>query len=146
MGMELPHESDQRFFGEKRTPGDVRSVLRAASLLSVGEFRVFEIAYEQWYGEPGDAKRIERSFAAYMFNDVIPVWVRHFCKKVVQLDSENALDPGDYGILAPAASTSQQNRGLECIMLLIVILMLFFSMGDSAADLMQMQCILPPCY
>jgi hypothetical protein len=139
MGIELPHESDRRFFHEKRTANDVSSVMRAASLLSVGEFRVFEIAYEQWYGEPGDAKQIERCFAAYMFNDIIPVWVRHFCTKVVQLDSEDALDPGDYGILAPAASTRQQNRVLECIMLLIVILMLFFSMGESAADFMQLQ-------
>ena len=38
----------------------------ASSLLSVGEFRVFEIAYEAWYGEAGKEKMIEKHFTGYI--------------------------------------------------------------------------------
>lgn len=143
---EHPEDEERRYFDEKRIPNDVWSVLRAASLLSVGEFRVFEIAYEQWYGEAGDEKHIERHFTSYMFNDIVPVWVRHFCKRVMELDRENALDPADFGIVAAVATSERHNRGLEFIMLLVLMLMLFFFMGESAAKLMRLQCVLPPCY
>jgi hypothetical protein len=137
---------EKRFFDEGRIPEDVWAVLKTASLLSVGEFRVFEIAYEQWYGEAGEEKHIEKYFTSYMFNDIVPVWVRHFCKKVVKLDGNDALDPAAFGIVRPAATMERRNRGLEFIMALVLIMIVFFLAGDSAAKLMRLQCILPPCY
>jgi len=137
---------EKRFFDEGRIPNDVWSVLRTASLLSVGEFRVFQIAYAQWYGEEGDEKMIERYFTGYMFNDIVPVWVRHFCTRILKLDSEDALDPAEFGIERKAATLEQRNRGLEFITLLLVILIAFFFIGDSAAKLLRLQCMFPPCY
>lgn len=137
---------ERRCFDEDRIPNDVWSVLNAASLLSVGEFRVFEIAYEQWYGERGEEKQIERHFTSYMFHDIVPVWVRHFCQYVLRLDREDALDPAEFGITRAAATPEQRNRGLEFIMLLVLILMVFFFIGESAAQLMELHCTLPPCY
>ena len=113
---------EKRYFDEGRIPNDVWSVLKAASLLSVGEFRVFEIAYEQWYGERGEEKTIEKYFTSYMFNDIVPVWVRDFCKKIVKLDQDDVLDPAEFGIVRAAATMEQRNRGLEFIMLLILFL------------------------
>lgn len=144
--LEASDPKDKRYFDEDRIPNDVWSVLRAASLLSVGEFRVFEIAYEQWYGERGEEKQIERHFISYMFHDIVPVWVRHFCQRVMELDQEDALDPADFGIVCAAATPEQRNRGLEIIMLLVVILIAFFFIGESAARLMDLHCTLPPCY
>lgn len=140
------HSDEKRFFDENRIPNDVWSVLRTASLLSVGEFRVFELAYEQWYGERGEEKAIEKYFTSYMFNDIVPIWVRHFCKKVVLLDREDALDPAEFGIVRPASTRSQQNRGLEFIMALVLVMMVIFFVAENAAKLLKLQCTLPPCY
>lgn len=144
--MNKSNPKQKRYFDEGRIPADVWSVLRASSLLSVGEFRVFEIAYAQWYGEDGDEKMIEKHFIRYMFNDVVPPWVRFFCKKILQLDNEDALDPAEFGIVHASASLAQRNRGLEFIALLIAILIAFFYVGESAAKLLWLQCMFPPCY
>lgn len=136
----------KRYFDEGRIPEDVWSVLRTASLLSVGEFRVFEIAYEDWYGESGDEKLIEKHFTPYMFNDLVPIWVRHFCKKIIKLDSEDALNPIDFGIVPRKATIAQRNKGLDYIMLMIFFLVAMFVFGEHAAKLLRLQCLFPPCY
>ncbi len=144
--MTQPNKRNQRLVGEEDIPDDVWGVLRSSALLEVGEFRVFEIAYEDWHGEAGDEKMIEKHFTGYMFNDRVPPWVRHFCKKVLKLDSEEALDPADFGIVLKPASREQINKGLEAIMYIIVALMFIFLLGESAARYMQLQCLFPPCY
>lgn len=137
---------ERRYFDEKRIPNDVWSVLRAASVLSVGEFRVFEIAYEEWYGEAGEEKLIEKHFTGYMFNDIVPPWVRHFCKKIQQLDSEGTLDPAEFGIVEKAATREQINKGLEAIMWITGAMIVLFMLGESAAQVLKLQCLFPPCY
>ena len=141
-----PEKTEKRYFDEGRIPNDVWSVLKTASLLSVGEFRVFEIAYEQWYGEAGEEQHIEDHFTSYMFNDIVPVWVRHFCKRIVKLDQEDSLDPEDFGIVNAAATAEQRNKGFEFVMALIVIMAAFFFIGESAARVLRLQCLFPPCY
>lgn len=135
-----------RLFGEEDLPDDVWGVLRASALLEVGEFRVFEIAYQDWHGEAGEEKMIEKHFAGYMFNDTVPLWVRHFCKKVLKLDDEEALDPADFGIVRKPATRQQINKGLEAIMYIVVALIFIFLLGESASRFMQLQCLFPPCY
>lgn len=139
-------DDEKRFFDEGRIPSDVWSVLKTASVLSIGEFRVFQIAYEQWYGEEGEEKAIENHFTSYMFNDIVPIWVRHFCKRVLRLDSEHALDPSEFGISFPTATMEQRNKGFEFIMALLFIMIVFFLIGESAAKLLKLQCMFPPCY
>lgn len=137
---------DRRFFDEKKIPVDVWSVLRASSVLNVGEFRVFEIAYEEWYGESGEEKMIEKHFTGYMFEDIVPPWVRHFSKKVLKLDDEGTLDPEEYGIIRNPATTYQINKGLEAIMYIVGALIILFLLGESAGRVLQLQCMFPPCY
>lgn len=137
---------DRRYFDENRIPPDVWKVLRAASLLSIGEFRVFEVAYREWHGEAGEEALIERHFTPYMFKDIVPPWVRHFCERVIRLDDEDALDPAAFGIRQPVPTRELQNRGLEYIMLIMVLLIGLFFLGESAAKVLQLQCMFPPCY
>jgi len=144
--MSSPKYQDRRFFDEDKIPNDVWSVLRASSLLSVGEFRVFEIAYEAWFGEAGEEEMIEKYFAGYMFNDIVPPWVRHFCKKVLKRDSEGTLEPEDYGIVFKAASKAQINKGLEAIMWIVCSMIALFLIGESASQVLWLQCMFPPCY
>jgi hypothetical protein len=144
--MSSPENEDRRYFDEHKIPNDVWSVLRAAALLSVGEFRVFEIAYEDWYGEAGEEKMIEKHFTGYMFNDIVPPWVRHFCKKVLKQDNEGTLDPADFGIVLKAATREQVNKGLEAIMWIVGAMIVIFLVGESAAQVLKLQCMFPPCY
>lgn len=141
-----PAKKDKLHFDEHKIPQDVRGVLRASALLSVGEFRVFEIAYEDWYGESGDESLIEKYFTGYMFNDIVPPWVRHFCKKILQLDDDGDLDPADFGIINAPATTQQVNRGLEAIMWVTGAMIVLFVLGEGAAQVMRLQCMFPPCY
>ena len=87
-----------RYFDEKSIPKDVWDVLRAAALLNIGEFRVFELAYRNWFGTTPREKTIERYFVPYMFNKSVPGWVRHFCREIIDRDAGNSLDPRLYGI------------------------------------------------
>lgn len=144
--MSTPNAEDRRYFDEHKIPSDVWSVLRAAALLSVGEFKVFELAYEEWYGEPGEEKTIEKFFVGYMFNDIVPPWVRHFCKKIQKQDREGTLDPEEFGVVPKAATQEQVNKGLEAIMWIVGALIIMFLLGESAAEVLKLQCMFPPCY
>ena len=144
--MTQPDKRQKRLVGEEDIPDDVWGVLRSSALLEVGEFRVFEIAYQQWHGEDGEEKMIEKHFTRYMFNDIVPPWVRHFCNKVLKLDGEEALDPADFGIVRKPATREQLNKGLEAIMYIILALTCIFLLGEGAARYMQLSCVLPPCY
>lgn len=59
---------------------DAQSVLWSAEILEKSEFEVFEIAYQAWYRETPDVARLERIFADYMFDEVVPFWVRQFTR------------------------------------------------------------------
>ena len=137
--MTTSEKQPRRYFDEKKIPIDVWSVLRASSLLSVGEFRVFEIAYEDWYGQSGEETMIEKHFTGYMFNDIVPPWVRHFCKKILKLDDEGTLDPKDFGIVRKAASRQQINKGLEAIMWLVAFMIVLFLIGEGSSQLLWLQ-------
>ncbi len=144
--MKSSKNEDRRYFDEGKIPNDVWSVLRASSLLSVGEFRVFEIAYESWYGEAGEEKMIEKHFTGYMFNDIVPPWVRHFCKSVLKRDREGTLEPAEYGIVPKAATTVQINKGLEAMMWIIGFMIVLFLIGEGTSQALWLQCMFPPCY
>ena len=138
--------NERRFFDEKKIPSDVWSVLRTASLLSVGEFRVFEIAYLRWFGNKSDEATIETHFIPYMFNDVVPMWVRHFCNHILKLDGQGTLDPSEFGIVQRIATTQEQNRGYEFLIVAIGALFGLILLADWTAKFMKLQCMFPPCY
>ena len=62
---------------------DASHVAAAACYLEVGEFRLFEMAWEDWHGEMPDEKTVERHFVRYLFHQTVPIWVRHFVRKVL---------------------------------------------------------------
>ena len=55
-------------------------MLWSAEILGKSEFEVFETAYQAWYREAPDTNRLERIFADYMFDEVVPFWVRQFTR------------------------------------------------------------------
>ena len=80
------------FFDDKPLSRELQNLLDAASMLDVGEFRLFELAYRSWYGKSADPRRLEQIFTQYMFCDQIPFWVRHYARQVLALARVNQLD------------------------------------------------------
>lgn len=59
---------------------DAQTILWCAEILQKSEFEVFEMAYRAWYREEPELAHLERQFAAYMFDEVVPFWVRQFTR------------------------------------------------------------------
>ena len=138
--------NDERHFDEKQIPIDVWHVLRTAALLNVPEFRVFEIAYTRWFGESGTENTIEEFYLPYMFSDVVPACVRHFCDQVLDDDHAGTLNPRDYGIEERKATAKQKNRGYEFLIVAVASLTIIILLSELAAQSMKLQCMFPPCY
>ena len=65
------------------TVDDAQAVLWTADVLEKSEFEVFEEAYRAWYQEAADIHRLERIFADYMFDEIVPFWVRQFTRETL---------------------------------------------------------------
>lgn len=63
---------------------DAQAVLWSAEVLEKSEFEVFELAYQAWYRESPEVARLERIFADYMFDEVVPFWVRQFTRDTLE--------------------------------------------------------------
>lgn len=59
---------------------DALLVLWSAEILQKTEFELFQTAYRAWYREEPEVDRLERIFASYMFDEVVPFWVRQFAR------------------------------------------------------------------
>ena len=106
-------------------PQDTRDVLAASCLLQITEFRLFELAFERWFGRPAREGELEACFARYMFAFQAPFWVRQFCREVEVTDRRGVLDPRDFGVLPREVPDTLMRRGLRhaSMLLLLVVTM-----------------------
>jgi len=86
------------------TSEDARLVMDAAAALQIREFDVFVQAYRRWRDRDPLPDRIEDVFAAYMFAQQVPAYVRQFAREAVKQERAGTLDPADFGIEHPAAA------------------------------------------
>lgn len=77
-------------FGKQKnkTPLDMPQVGYVAQLEDVGHFRVFEEAYEEWFGKKAPVKLIESNFHPYLRSGVAPYWVRNYTRHVIDENRE----------------------------------------------------------
>ena len=115
---------NQQYFDEDLKP-DSLDLLEAAAALEVREFKLFELAYREWYGRRPIANVIEAHFSNYMFNKVIPAWVRSFSRRVVELHGAGELDPKAFGVYQPLPSKRLIFVGRVFASLLIVVFVVF---------------------
>lgn len=101
---------------------DTREVLEASSVLQITEFRLFELAYFHWFGEPTSEQRIERYYSGYMFKSIAPFWVRHFCRDVIARDKNGDLDPTEFGVFPAPESDSMVNKGIRYTFVVLLIM------------------------
>lgn len=108
MRMRLPDSwvksvENKQYFDEDLEQ-DSLDLLAAAAALEVKEYTLFELAYREWYGKQPLRHVIEAHFSNYMFNKVIPSWVRGYSRRVVDLHEADELDPRQFGIYKPLPS------------------------------------------
>ncbi|MDJ0956582.1 MAG: hypothetical protein QNI91_06985 [Arenicellales bacterium] len=104
---------------------DSLDLLEAAAALEVKEFKLFELAYREWYGEKPLSRVIEVHFSNYMFNNVIPSWVRSYSRNIVKLHKAGKLDPKAFGIYHPLPSKRLVFIGRVFSTLLIFVFLVF---------------------
>ncbi len=140
MKLGLPHigwlerlRTERRQYFDEQVDGESWDLLEAAALLEIKEYALFEKAYKDWSGHHAQRNVMEAHFSNYMFQGVIPVWVRRYCHKVVELERKGELDPRKLGIYKP-----QPSRRLILIgkwyavgLLIMFLLVTYFSFRDT---------------
>jgi len=76
---------------------DARAVTKAADLLGLREIDFFRLAYRRWHSHDSRPEQMEKIFAAYMFQETVPPWVRHCAREVNNRAGLNMLDPVEFG-------------------------------------------------
>jgi hypothetical protein len=116
-----PGELDQKSLAQR----DAGRVEFAASLLQISEFRFFKIAYFRWFGRNIDESSLEYIFDDFMFENIVPHYVRHFAREVLSLFEKGTLDPKQFGINRPAPTPELRSAGIGYTVMLFVILVIF---------------------
>lgn len=125
---------DRRQYFDEDIDPDLWDLLQTSSLLEIKEFDVFKLAYKEWFGHLPKAHVSEAHFANYMFNQQIPVWVRRYTRKVIELHERDALNPRELGVYQPLPSRKLKRIGkIYTVILLTVLLYLtFLAYRDTA--------------
>ncbi len=116
--------ADRQYFDEDLQQ-DSLDLLEASAALEVKEFKLFELAYLQWHGKKPLPHVIEAHFSNYMFNKIIPVWVRSYSRQVVKLHRSGSLNPRAFGVYQPLPSKRLIFIGRAFTTLLILIFIVF---------------------
>ena len=134
-------------FDERLDP-DIQSVLDAAAMLDVTEYELFRLAYRRWYGSVPDDGKVEPHFVAYMFRNVVPLWVRHFARKVESLFRRGKLDRHALGVDRLATSPEMVSLGVRYTVAIGVVLVTLVVLAEFVANVLDLgeRCLFPPCY
>lgn len=102
---------------------DCQEVLGAAKVLDVTEFRLFEVAYQDWFGYSGAEGELEKIYAMYWFTGVVPSWVRHYCRQILTLSGQVG---HEVQLVAGSRSTKFESVTLCCLALSVLLLLVVF--------------------
>ncbi len=129
-------------------PADCLLVASTAGLLEITEFRVFQLAFGEWYGREIRDYEAENYFTAFMYQDRVPFWVRRFCHKIQDLNEAGKLNPRDFGIYPARFEYRLWHWAVRGVTILIAVLIILLFLAHTAADLMPFlkECYFPPCY
>ncbi|NIR97539.1 MAG: hypothetical protein GWN05_07750 [Gammaproteobacteria bacterium] len=122
--------------------------MNTACALDITEFRVFELAFATWYGYTPSPKRIEADFVPYMFDGVVPHWVRQYTRKVLRLQREGRLDPAALGLAPRPRTRSMLVKAGAFLITLVFVFAGLLVMAAASGKLLPFvkECYFPPCY
>lgn len=124
----------------------------AANRLDVGEFQIFQMGYEAWYGGELDPQRLEAVFFDYLINNKIAPWAHHYARKIIEQDDAGELDyrdPQYHRFDAPSMSVESKRAGwlkVSAVMLIVLVFLgvsMYLLQGKTYDDF---PCHFPPCY
>jgi hypothetical protein len=110
---------------DRQTRLDLDKVAFASQALQISEFRLFRVAYSQWYGRDISESELEYIFSEYMFEGIVPPWARHFTRQVITRFEQGILDPGEFNIECPKATLELRSAGFGYSVILTIILIVF---------------------
>ncbi len=125
---------DRRQYFDEDIDPDLWDLLQASSLLEIKEYDVFKLAYKEWFGCKPQPHVAEAHFANYMFNQQIPVWVRRYARKVVELNERGDLNPRDLGVYQPLPSKKLKRVGkvYTAVLLAVLLYLTFLAYRNTA--------------
>lgn len=137
------------FFHDDPLSDDALLVLNAAAKLDTTEFRLFELAYKDWYGRLCKNSVMESYFTPYMFDNIVPFWVRAFCRKVLAFHGDSQKARSTFGLRILKATKGNKMFGLIYAVILVACLLflvyIFSVPADSLPEFLK-ECYFPPCY
>lgn len=131
---------------ETQLPSDVAGVLKTAALLDTTEYRVFELAYRNWYGLVANDTQIESFFIAYMFKDNVPLWVRQFTRHTIQRSHTQGVTVDD--LRQPISDPASIAKGVRFLLVVAGVLAFMLILAENTGYLSSVtqECYFPPCY
>lgn len=143
---------DDKFIRRKQNfdeaiPDDIEDILEISALLEVKEYDIFGLAYAWWFGRDPNSEVLESHFARYMFKEIVPHWVRHYNRMVLQMSQEGTLNKEELGIdKLPDATPHSIRQGIRYSVILFLIMFLLVVITQLAYRVLELQCFFPPCY
>ncbi len=133
---------------DENLPTDVQSVLNATALLDISEYQFFQLAYARWFGHAGSANRIESAFSGYMFQELVPAWVRYLARHVEDCAHRGCLDREDIGIDLLPHNQHMIHKGIRYTLVLVLVLTGLIVFVNTVVRLtgLSAYCMFPPCY
>jgi len=113
---------------------DAEAASFAAALLDVSEFRLFEIAHEDWFGRKATRKATEAFFVGYLKSGLIPFWLRNTVRTIICKYQQGNLAPGKFGFDQTLESPSRRRVGwilMGLLYLLVFAIVWGFAMLKS---------------
>ncbi len=114
---------DRRQYFDEDIDPELWDLLQSSSLLEVKEFDIFELAYKDWFGHAPKPHVSEAHFSRYMFNKKIPVWVRRYSRKVVELHERGELNPRQLGVYTRLPSKRLKRLGTVYTIVLLATML-----------------------
>lgn len=146
-----PREKGRRFershHMDENLPADIEDVLELSAILEVREYDLFGLAYHWWFGHPANHNVLERHFVRYMFDKIVPHWMRHYSRMLLDLRKQGLLDRQELGISALPNATPQSVRaGVRYTVIVFSLLALLILFAELAVRFTSLSCMFPPCY
>ena len=90
---------------------DAEGVSFVAGLLNISEFKLFEIAYANWFGGEVTEKAIDCFFGSYLHSGFVPFWLRDMVRNILCKYRKGNLNPSELGINHPGGNRLERRLG-----------------------------------
>ena len=132
---------------DEALPEDIEDVLELSAILEIREYDFFFMAYRWWFGCLPDDRVLERHFIRYMFNKIVPHWIRNYCRMLYEMETKGVLDREKLGVSRLPDATPQSVRaGLRYFVMLFCAVGLLVLIAEYAMQFSALPCMFPPCY